>query len=137
MEPIKVNSGADALVSWHGGRDRRANPRLQCWGTAGINVLPDGSRIIGYLLDLSLGGCYVETDAAVEANLDASVEVLLYPEGYTLRLAGVVCHTEGGTRIGIRFADVSDRKAEQIRSLIELLNRVEKERLAGVEELGG
>jgi hypothetical protein len=50
----------------------------------------------------------------------------------------VVIHTEeSNARVGIAFTDVSPRKAEQIRRVMEVITAAERERLAGVEELGG
>jgi hypothetical protein len=121
-----------------GERERRINPRSQCWGTTWINLLPEGIKTVGYLLNLGLGGCHIDTDAPLPARAGSRVEVLLYLDGYTLRLAGVVIHTEEDhARVGIEFTDVSPRKAEQIRHLMAVIIAAEKERLAGVEELGG
>jgi len=102
--------------------ERRAHPRAHDWGTAWIGIFPEGTKALGYLLDLGLGGCRIEADDAIPATDNASVEVLLHLRGYTLRLAGVIRHQEeGNTRAGIEFADVSPRKAEQIQKLLEQL----------------
>jgi hypothetical protein len=119
------------------GKERRADPRFHCWGTVGIRVLPDGATFMGYLLDLGLGGFYVESDKAIPAAPAALVEVLLHLDGFSLRLAGVVRHMEENTRAGIAFTDLSLRKVEQIHKLTAAIIAAENERLAGVEKLGG
>jgi c-di-GMP-binding flagellar brake protein YcgR len=101
------------------GRERRANQRANGWGTAWVSVFPEGTKILGYVLDLSLGGCRIEADEAIPATADATVEVLLQLTGSTVRLAGVVRHMEENqTRAGIEFTEVNPRKAEQIQKLI-------------------
>ncbi len=102
--------------------ERRAHPRAHDWGTAWIGIFPEGTKALGYLLDLGLGGCRIEADEAIQAGDDSSVEVLLHLKGYTLRLAGVIRHQEDGkTRAGIEFTDVCPRKAEQIQKLLDQL----------------
>ena len=102
--------------------ERRAHPRAEGWGTAWIGIFPEGTKALGYLLDLGLGGCRIEADDAIPAENDASVEVLLPLKGYTIRLAGEIRHLEDGkTRAGIEFTDVSPRKAEQIQKLLDQL----------------
>jgi c-di-GMP-binding flagellar brake protein YcgR len=102
--------------------ERRAHQRTHDWGTAWIGIFPEGTKAMGYLLDLGQGGCRIEADEAIPAGDNASVEVLLHLKGYTLRLAGVIRHQEEGkTRAGIEFADVSPRKAEQIQKLLDQL----------------
>jgi hypothetical protein len=121
-----------------GGQERRIYPRSQCWGTTWINLLPEGLKTVGYLLNLGLGGCHIDTDAPLLTRVGGRVEVLLYLDGFTLLLAGVVIHMEeNNARVGIEFTDVNPRKAEQIGQLMEVIIAAEKERLAGVEELGG
>ena len=128
---------AGAPDPWHGGPDRRADSRFSSWGTAGINILPDGPLVLCYLVDLGLGGCSVDADEAIPACVNACVEVLLQVDQLTLRLAGVIRHMEKKTRAGIGFTDLSLRKVEQVHHLLGILIDEEKQRLAGVKELGG
>ncbi len=77
---------------------------------------------MGYLLDLGLGGCRIEADAAIQASEGASVEVLIHLAGSALRMAGVIRRLEENqTRAGIEFTDVSARKTEQLQRLIDQL----------------
>ncbi len=121
-----------------GGRERRVYPRSQCWGSAGIKILPDGVWVMGYLIDLGLGGCHIDADSVIPVEIGSRVEALLKLNGFSLRLAGVVAHMEeNNLRAGIEFADVSARKEEQIERLMAAILQADKERAKGVEELGG
>jgi hypothetical protein len=119
-------------------RERRTCPRAGCWGTVWINLLPEGVNVVGYLRNLSQRGCYIEADDSIPSRPGGRVEVLLHLGGSTLRLAGVIRHLEeNNARAGIEFTNMSPRKAEQIRRLMENIAKAEKERLAGVKPLGG
>lgn len=120
------------------GRERRRHPRSQCWGSAGIKILPDGAMVMGYLIDLGLGGCSIDADEPFPVQVGGRVEALLQLNGLTLRLAGsVVRLEENDSRLGIRFMDVSPRKEQQIKQLMAAIAAAEEERAKGVEELGG
>jgi hypothetical protein len=122
MDLTQKDSEQGAQAVEGGVMERRAQPRTDGWGTAWIGIFPEGIKAMGYLLDLGHGGCRIETDEAISAGDDSSVEVLLHLKGYTLRLAGVIRHQEDGkTRAGIEFTDVSPRKAKQIQKLLDQL----------------
>ncbi len=105
-----------------GAMERRAHPRANGWGTAWIGIFPEGTKALGYLLDLGLGGCRIEADEAIPATDDASVEVLSASEGLHAATGGRDTPPGGGkTRAGIEFTDVSPRKAEQIQKLLDQL----------------
>jgi c-di-GMP-binding flagellar brake protein YcgR len=122
MDSTQKDSEQGRPAAKSGVMERRAHPRTDGWGTAWIGIFPEGTKALGYLLDLGLGGCRIEADEAIPAGDNASVEVLLHLRGYTVRLAGVIRHQEEGkTRAGIEFTDVSPRKAEQIQKLLDQL----------------
>lgn len=118
-----------------GTRERRIHQRIDCWGTCWISILPDGIKFLGYPLNLSVGGCYFETDAELPAQVGVNVDVHLSVCGSTLRFAGTILHIEEKTRAGIEFTQISSRKAEQIQQLTAKLLACEKERLAGIKTL--
>jgi hypothetical protein len=137
MDSTESDLAGQQTSAWREGKDRRTDPRFRCWGTVGMRVLPEGPTFIGYLLDLGLGGFYVETEANFPAAPDAAVEVLLHLDGFSLRLAGTVRHVEDDSRAGIAFTDLSLRKVEQIHKLTTAIIAAEKIRQAGVDALGG
>lgn len=101
--------------------ERRAHPRLRCKGTARMQVLPDGKKIEGALINLSQGGCLIETESPLPFEAGVSVELHLHVSSFTLRQLGVICRIEDEYYAGIEFSEVSSRKSEQIRVLIEEL----------------
>ena len=111
-------------------RERRMHPRLQCRGKAEMLLLPDGPKLEGSLINLSLGGCCIECVAKILLEPPVSVEVQLKVDDSRLRLAGVLRYVEDLCKAGIQFDQVSPRKEEQIRELIAELYESEKHRLS-------
>jgi len=114
-------------------QERRFHVRKDCWGYYWISMLPGCLKILGYPINLSVGGCYFETNTEIPAEVGARVEVHLRVDGHTLLLLGVICHKEGETHVGIQFTQVSSRKAEQIRHLVTELEEREKELLDNIQ----
>jgi c-di-GMP-binding flagellar brake protein YcgR len=122
MDSSQSDSEQGAPAAEGGAKERRAYPRADNWGTAWLGIFPEGTKVLCYLVDLGVGGCHVEADAAIPASDNAHVEVLLQLKDSTLRLAGVIRHMEENqTRAGVEFTDLSPRKAEQIQRLIDHL----------------
>ncbi len=104
--------------------DRRSHPRLRCHGVAEVVLLRLYRKLSGTLLDLSVGGCCIQTDAPIPSIERPSVEVQLIVNGITLRVAGIMRNVRRDHYAGIEFVDVTPRKAEQIIELVkELMER--------------
>lgn len=117
--------------------ERRNHPRAGCWGSSWLSLLAAERQMIGYMVDIGLGGCQIETNEPIPAGVGEAVEVLIHLECATLRVAGVIRHMESENHAGIEYTGVSERGARQIRLAMEALMASEKERLAGVAPLGG
>jgi c-di-GMP-binding flagellar brake protein YcgR len=104
--------------------DRRTQQRLRCRGVAEVVLLRINRRLPGTLLDLSVGGCCIQTDLPIPSIERPSVEVQLTVNGITLRVAGIVRNVLNDRRAGIEFTRVTPRKASQIVELVkELMER--------------
>lgn len=99
--------------------ERRAKPRLRCKGIAELIVFPLVKKMPGTLLDLSVNGCCIDTEAPLPPIENPAVEVVLTVSGFKLRLAGVVRNVRRDHRAGIEFIDVTKRKADQIQELVK------------------
>ncbi|MGC2638968.1 MAG: PilZ domain-containing protein [Acidobacteriaceae bacterium] len=97
------------------GTERRSSPRFACAGDAEI-VLPGGGlRFGGKIKDLSIGGCFLETNCRLERG--TGVEIWMCAKGIPLRMAAnLVVKRETG--VGFRFYGVTARKMDMIRSLM-------------------
>ncbi len=115
-EKMKVDNPPQAKPT---GRDRRESLREAIDTSAVIFLIKIASRLQGRILDLSLGGCRIRTDERFPVGIYTRMETEFHLEGLPFRLGGVVQAIHDKHTIGIRFLDMSSRKAEQIKQLIE------------------
>ncbi len=104
--------------------DRRSAPRLSVDGLASLFLVKHGSSVPCRVVDLSMGGCLLETQKQLLAGIQLRVEVTFKVRGLAFRFNGVTQWTDGRQRIGIRFVDVTSRRKDE---LVELLREVEQE----------
>jgi hypothetical protein len=100
-------------------RERRSQWREGVDTCASIFLINAASRLNGRILDLSLGGCRIETDELFPVGIYTRVEAEFRLEGMPFRLGGVVQAIHDRRHVGIRFLDMSSRKREQLELLIE------------------
>jgi hypothetical protein len=113
----------DALPTETQTNDRRRNPRFSCAGPARILHLPsDGTLLTGFLRNLSLGGCYVETVSPLPSG--ARAEILLRVNAASLRAAGRVSITHNHCGMGIEFLHLSSTGQSMLLDLLRDLARI-------------
>ena len=106
--------------------DRRQYARYEVDTSAVIYLINVGSTLRGRIVDLSVGGCRIRTDAPFPVGIYTRVETEFYLEGLTFKLGGVIqsVHDRDRHLVGIRFLDMSDRKREQVEQLIEEIKQM-------------
>ena len=106
-------------------RDRRANPRYEVEANATIYLLKVAAALRGHVLDISLGGCRIQTLKRFPVGIYCRVETEFSLQGIPFRLAGVTQSIHDRHSVGIRFLDMSDRKREQ---LMQFIRELEEQR---------
>ena len=102
--------------------DRRQSPRVRCGGLARIVSLPsEGMAVPGKILNLSLGGCGIETPFPVPSGTRA--EVLLRVNAASIRVIGEVQDPRGPRGVGIQFLLLSGYGKNLLQDLIRELAR--------------
>jgi hypothetical protein len=102
--------------------DRRQSPRLRCGGLAKLMRLPSEGMIVpGRVLDLSLGGCGIETGLTLPAGTRA--EILLRVNAASIRVVGQVHSPRRPSVIGVEFVLVSAGGKHMLAELIRELAR--------------
>jgi len=108
---------------------RRAADRYDCAGMAEVRPRPVAPPSRGKILDLSLGGCYIEADFAFEVG--RRVEIVIQVCGMSLRAVGQIVYTQllrdpGRPRttfqyvgMGIRFVGMSKGGRLRLQELID------------------
>jgi hypothetical protein len=112
--------------------NRRTAPRFALEGDASILLVDHGSSISCKILDLSVGGCQLRTSDRFPAGVRVLVEVSFKVHGIVLRFRGTVQWKAGESLFGIRFAEMTSRRRDE---LAEVLREVEAENAAKTERL--
>jgi hypothetical protein len=96
--------------------DRRISHRYDCEGSAEIRVPTQGRLIRGRIVNLSLGGCYIETTAGLDVG--TKIEIVLRVAGLAFRAAGEIRSVYGAAGVGIQFTGMSSGGRTRLKELI-------------------
>jgi hypothetical protein len=96
--------------------NRRSTPRYDCEGSAEIRVAASGRLLRGRIVNLSLGGCYLETTASIDVG--TRVEIVLRVSGLAFRALGQVKSAYGSAGIGVQFTGMSSGGHTRLQELI-------------------
>jgi PilZ domain len=99
-----------------GEEERRYSPRYECEGSAEIHIPAQGRLVRGRIVNLSLGGCYIETTAALDVG--SKVEIVLRVTGLAFRAAGEIKSVYGSAGVGIQFTGMSSGGRIRLKELI-------------------
>jgi hypothetical protein len=101
--------------------DHSLKAQLQVWlqSAAGTSVGPDETIPHCKLTDLSLGGCYVETDSPFPEH--ALVDLCLRAEAMAVHTEGMVRVTHPGHGMGVEFPCRTPEQRAEVGNLISLL----------------
>jgi c-di-GMP-binding flagellar brake protein YcgR len=98
--------------------DRRSAPRLPVDGMASLLLLKHGSSVPCRVVDLSMGGCLLETERQFLAGILLRVEISFKVQGLAFRFNGVTQWTDGRRRVGVRFVDLPSRRKDELADLL-------------------
>jgi hypothetical protein len=111
-------SGEEETVSDHHADpdERRYSPRYECEGSAEIRIPAQGRLVRGRILNVSLGGCYIQTNAALDVG--SKIEIVLRVTGLAFRAAGEIKSVYGSAGVGIQFTGMSSGGRTRLKELI-------------------
>jgi hypothetical protein len=99
------------------GRERRVFERhLLTEAVAKVNY--KGTSFSGRVLDISMGGCRIETESPFRDGAIANVEVDMSVFGLNLRICGVTQWSASTRQIGIRFIHPGVKTKNQVANII-------------------
>ena len=93
--------------------DRRSEERVE----VSLETVWDGTssrKCLARITDLSEGGCFVDTTGEAQIGERLTVRIQL-PDGGCLELTGEVAHESRPIGFGLRFVELSEEQAEQLR----------------------
>ena len=99
-------------------KNRRLHPRTKCRVT--IELQPeDGHPIFGNLIDISIGGCYVETSAVLAPG--SKLKLIFSDQGSQLCTEGCVTRMDLGSGIAMQFKELNREDREQMQRILTLI----------------
>ena len=105
------------------GEDRRRSPRFSCRGEAKIVCLPSTGLVLpAKIHDLSLGGCSVETVAALDCGVRAEIVVRI--NSACFRAVSQVRAIRDRTA-GMEFVQLSARGKDMLAEVVEEMARLQ------------
>ena len=100
-------------------KDQRLHTRMKCRLT--IELHPQGSAapIFGNLIDVSLGGCYVESSAILSPG--SSLKLVFSIDDGTLSADGIIARVHPGSGIAVQFKEMSRESREKMYRILEFV----------------
>ena len=99
-------------------KNRRQHARLSCRVT--IELHPDGGApLLGNLIDISMGGCYVETSAILTPG--TRVGLVFSIDDGQLHAEGSVTRIEPGTGVAVQFKEMNREARDQMHRILEFV----------------
>jgi c-di-GMP-binding flagellar brake protein YcgR len=108
-------------------KDLRRNPRFDCNGDGAIQKLPVSDEPYPTkILNLSLGGCLMQLQAALVLRMEETVELLFSVHHLPFRVRAKVRAIRPDMLVGFLFFELSERVSMQLEDLIEELTQKQK-----------
>jgi diguanylate cyclase (GGDEF)-like protein/putative nucleotidyltransferase with HDIG domain len=101
-------------------KNRRLYPRMKCRVTIELRPQDGDIPVLGNLIDVSLGGCYVETSALMPAG--SAVKVIFSIDDGRLQATGSVVRTDPGSGIAVRFNDMNREDRDKMHKVLEFVH---------------
>ncbi len=100
-------------------KDRRLHTRMKCRLTIEMHPEPGGAPIFGNMIDLSLGGCYIETSAILPPA--STLKLVFSIDDGTLTTEGTVARIHPGSGIAVQFKEMSRESREKMYRVLEFV----------------
>ncbi len=102
--------------------DRRQHPRFAIDAWAEV-LVPDGSLLFrGRVLDISLAGCFIQTEARLHMRQRTPVEMIFRVKDAAFRIRATSRMVRRGIGAGFLFAEMSERTRLELDALIAELS---------------
>jgi diguanylate cyclase (GGDEF)-like protein/putative nucleotidyltransferase with HDIG domain len=101
-------------------KNRRLYPRMKCRVTIELQPQDEEIPVLGNLIDLSLGGCYVETSAILPAG--SKLKLVFSIDDGRMHAEGSVVRIDPGSGIAVRFNDMNREDREKMHRVLEFVH---------------
>jgi diguanylate cyclase (GGDEF)-like protein/putative nucleotidyltransferase with HDIG domain len=100
-------------------KNRRLYPRMKCRITIELNPENQGGPIFGNLVDISMGGCYVETSAILTPGTNLTL-VFSIDDG-KLQTEGTVARMHPGSGVAVQFKELNREDKVKMHRVLEFV----------------
>src|SRR5437899_2926530 len=101
-------------------KNRRTYPRMKCRVTIELRPEDGDSPIFGNLIDISLGGCFVETSAIMPPG--AKLKLIFSIDDGRMQAEGSVVRIDPGCGVAIQFNDMGRDEREKMHRVLEFVH---------------
>ena len=105
-------------------KNRRMFPRMKSRVTIELHTADSPAPILANLTDVSLGGCFVETSAILQAG--SHLKLIFSIDDGKLHAEGTVLRIDPGNGLAIQFDDMNRENRERIPRILEYLQNATK-----------
>ena len=100
-------------------KDQRLHTRMKCRLTVELHPQAGGGPIFGSMIDLSLGGCYVETSAILSPG--TTIKLVFSIDDGTLTTEGTIARIHPGSGVAVQFKEMSRESRERMYKILEFV----------------
>jgi len=102
-------------------KDRREHPRMKCRVTIQLQAEAAGVPVFANLIDISLGGCFLETSAIMAVG--KKIKLGFSMDDATLSTDGVVARLDPGSGIAVQFREMNREGRERMFRILEYVQK--------------
>ena len=100
-------------------KDQRLHTRMKCRLTIELHPQSEPGPVFGNMIDISLGGCYVETSAILTPG--SNVRLVFSIDDGNLSTEGSVARIHPGSGVAIQFKEMSRDSREKMYRILEFV----------------
>ena len=101
-------------------KNRRTYPRMKCRVTIELRPEDGDTPVFGNLIDISLGGCFVETSAIMPPG--AKLKLIFSIDDGRMQAEGSVVRIDPGCGVAIQFNDMGRDEREKMHRVLEFVH---------------
>ena len=116
-----------------GKKNRRAYPRLSCCVAVEVEAEGQATLLMGKVTNVSMGGCYVETNALLTTT--TKVKVAFSTDTGALEVAGAVVRNNPGAGVALQFDDVILGSRQTVKKILAFVESTVRADADGIRYL--
>src|SRR5580658_3044946 len=102
-------------------KDQRMHARMNCRLTIELHPQPGDGPVFGNLIDISLGGCYVETSVILTPGSRLTLVFSIDDADGALSAEGTVARIHPGSGVAVQFKEMSRESREKMYRILDFV----------------